>query len=321
MVKHLGSKTGYSNEKEYCVNCGHENIPHCTCNGCEESRKIILEKKRKIIANFYYEDKWDKIEEQDLSLKERLYLAVVLRCALSENMVVIKPLNDVRGELAPTEELESKIIDTLTNNKNILMPSLMSDISAFSLDDISLENSNDSIAYYTYKVHYRINVAPMDEDYNEMIKRFLYPDFLEEENYKEFCYETWKKVALAESLQYLLYRMKKVGYDFNPGEKTIQVFGKLLENFSVAQVYGIIYGCIARSTERYQSREITKLHAQNSVISACESYGERALANGWKLKSYSRERDLPETMISKVLFTSIMKIVYLGFSENPTIDF
>ena len=197
----------------------------------------------------------------------------------------------------------------------------MSTTDAFSLDDISLDEENENIPYFTFKVHYRLNIEPVDDNYNDMIKRLLYPDFSEEETYKEFCYEVWKKVALAESLQYLLYRMNKVGYNFNPGEKTIQVFEKLLENFSVAQIYGIIYGRVAQSTERYQSREITKTHAQNSVISACESYGERALANGWELKAYSRERDLPETMISKILFTSIMKIAYLGFSESPTIEF
>lgn len=128
-------------------------------------------------------------------------------------------------------------------------------------------------------------------------------------------------MELNECLQYLLYQIHKVGYTFNPGEKTIRVFEELLEHFSVSQIYSIIYRSVANSTQRYQAREITKIHAQNSVITSCDSYGQRAIAQGWKLTHYARLRDLPETYISKVLFTSIMQIAELGFSEKPTPDF
>lgn len=115
--------------------------------------------------------------------------------------------------------------------------------------------------------------------------------------------------------------MHKVGYTFNPGEKTIEVFEELLEHFSVSQIYSIIYRSVANSTQRYQAREITKIHAQNSVIASCESYAQRAIAQGWKLTHYVRLRDLPGTYISNVLFTSIMQIAELGFSEKSTPDF
>jgi hypothetical protein len=154
-----------------------------------------------------------------------------------------------------------------------------------------------------------------------MVGRLLYPHINSEEYFKEFCFDMWKKVALHECLEYLLYQMDKVGYSFNPGDKTIRVFDHLLEHFSVSQIYGIIYRSVANSTQRYQAREITKIHAQNSVIASCESYGQRAIAQGWKLTNFSRIRDLPETYISLVLFTSIMKIAELGFSEKPTQNF
>ena len=68
-------------------------------------------------------------------------------------------------------------------------------------------------------------------------------------------------------------------------------------------------------------KEITKIHAQNSVIASCESFGQRAIAQGWNLSHYTRLRDLPETYISNVLFISIMQIAELGFSEKPTPNF
>lgn len=68
--------------------------------------------------------------------------------------------------------------------------------------------------------------------------------------------------------------------------RTYVFVSELLHYFSVSQIYGIIYYSVANSTQRYQSREITILHAQNSVITSCENYGQRALAQGWQLSHY-----------------------------------
>lgn len=83
----------------------------------------------------------------------------------------------------------------------------------------------------------------------------------------------------------------------------------------------IIYRAVANSTVRYQSGKITKIHAQNSVITSCEVQSQRAKAENWELKGYNRIRELKETLISKVLFNSIIGISTLGFYEKPNIKF
>ena len=202
-----------------------------------------------------------------------------------------------------------------------MVPSLKSNLNDFEIEYLSEDEEQYKISYYIYQVYYRLNVIPEDCDYGAMIKRLMYPYLSEEQGFADFCYKIWRRVALGECLQYLLYQMRKVGYTFNPGEKTIRVFEELIEHFSVSQIYNIIYRSIANSTQRYQANEITKIHAQNSVITACESYGQRAVTNGWNLTNYSRLKDLPETSISKVIFTSVMRIAELGFTEKPTADF
>ncbi|MGR5880031.1 hypothetical protein ACT7DO_19065 [Bacillus pacificus] len=99
------------------------------------------------------------------------------------------------------------------------------------------------------------------------------------------------------------------------------MFEHLLEHFSVSQIYGIIYRAVANSTQRYQAGEVTRIHAQNSVITSCEGHGQRAIAQGWKLSYYSRIKDLPESYISQVLYTSVMQIAELGFSEKTYYKF
>ncbi|PGS64061.1 hypothetical protein [Bacillus thuringiensis] len=321
--------TYINSHKKYCIKCGHEDSQYCYCTHCKEikekawleeieRKKEIIERKKATIASFYDDKKWNLKPENELSLEDRLYLSMILRSSLSENTMYIEPLLDVKGNLAPTEDFEIELIKTLTGRK-ILVPHVISNINAF--DVTYKEDDYLEIVYGIYKVNYRINIEPYDLDYDEMIKRLMYPSLDSNENYKEFCFDMWKKVALNECLQYLLYQMDKVGYSFNPGEKTIRVFEHLLEHFSVSQIYGIIYRAVANSTQRYQAGEITRIHAQNSVITSCESHGQRAIAQGWKLSHYSRIRDLPEAYISQVLYTSVMQIAELGFSEKPTINF
>ena len=329
----LTSRTWARSNKpeEKCSKCGHNPVFYCVCSSCREDRaeearikkekEIQLnERKKKILCDFYNEEKWTRFPESDLTLEDRLYLAVILRASLSENTHYIEPLSNVKGKMAPTPELERSIITHLTRRK-ILVPSLMSSVNDFEVTFSAEDERDYGIEFYIYQVHYRLNVQSIDANYGNMIKRLLYPNLVDEENFHPFCFEMWKKLSLHEYLQYLLYQMNKGGYSFQPGEKTIRVFEALLEHFSVSQIYSVIYRSVANSTQRYQSREITKIHAQNSVISGCESYGQRAIAHGWRLAHFSRLKDLPETYISKVLFTSVMQIPELGFSEKPSPHF
>ncbi|QDP39174.1 hypothetical protein [Radiobacillus deserti] len=153
-----------------------------------------------------------------------------------------------------------------------------------------------------------------------MIQRLMYPSQEDFEEDKDFCFNMWKKIALNESIEYLLYSLDKVGFDFSPGEKTNKVFENLLEHFSVAQIYSIIYRAVANSTKLYQEKRMPRKKAANAVITFCESNGERAIAEGWNLSKYRRDYNLPETLISQVFFTSILKIAYIGFEEKPTPD-
>ncbi|MBF2182794.1 MULTISPECIES: hypothetical protein [Staphylococcus] len=312
-----------------CSNCNHNpNSYFCDCVNCKEKREKerleeierqdrLDQEKQEYLNNFLSEDNWVKVQEDELDVEDRLYLAVILKGALSENTMYLEPLKDVANNLAPTKEFEVELIKTLTG-KDLIIPHKISDINNFEIEFKDEERQSASVSHGIYEVSYRINIEPMDLDYDEMIKRLMYPS--PELFSNEFCYEMWKKISFYESMQYLLYQMNEVGYSFNPGKKTYAVLEQLLESFSVSQVYNIIFRAVANSTTRYQSGKITKIHAQNSVIASCEMQGQRAIAENWELKGYNRIRELPESLLSQVLFNSIMQISALGFYEKPTKD-
>lgn len=321
-LKPKSGYTPYNDINAYCSICEHTNNVFCQCKNCNKKREEALvkkEKKRKEelkkhkeIIDGILQSKKTKVLEDDLSLEERLYLSVILRATLSEELNVILPLAYSNTPIAPGSELESEVIKTLTSREIMVLDS-SNDCKLFSVN-----SEKNSVGFNMFDVRYKINVEPEDGSYNHMIEGLMYPkpdDFEEDE---EFCYEMWKKISLGECLEFLLHQMDKVGYNFSPGKKTVKVFMNLLDHFSAAQINSIIYRAVANSTKRYQEGNITKIHAQNLVISSCEHNGERAIAEGWNLRGFSRNYNLPESLLSKVFFTSILKIADLGFEERPT---
>src|SRR5699024_5872899 len=138
------------------------------------------------------EDNWIKISENELDSEDRLYLAVILKAALSENTMYIEPLKEVADNLAPTKEFEVELIKTLTG-KDLLIPHKISDIKSFEIEFKDEERQSASVSHGIYEVYYRINIEPMDSDYDEMIKRLMYPS--PEVFSNVFCYEMWKKIS------------------------------------------------------------------------------------------------------------------------------
>lgn len=50
----------------------------------------------------------------------------------------------------------------------------------------------------------------------------------------------------------------------------------------------------------------------NMVVTSCRNQGERAIAEQWDLKLYNRIRQLPESELSKMLFTAILQQPHIG---------
>ena len=296
---------------------------NCSCFYCtkkrEEERNNEVAAKQK--EDDMYKEKVDNflsslyippVEEDDLSLEDILFLSVFMRAAMNEEMSYLTPFENVSDSIYPNEETTVEMIRHLIARK-LLVLSPTTPYTGFSKDEFP--------AYYIFKVHYKVNVKPNDGDYESCLNRLLYPSRDLFESDKEFCYQMWRKLALDECLEYLNYNMIKVNFDFNPGKKTISVFNHLLDNFSVAQIYGIIYSSVSFAARAYQEGKYTKKHAANLVISYCESRGVKAINENWDLTHYRRNYDLPQSIFYQVLFGYILQLGELGFVEVPTEKF
>lgn len=326
MYKERNSKSSYSwnKKKPFCPICGHTDEIICKCNYCiaerekvrklNEERKVrILQEKREKIKKVY-DLNIVPVNYSKLNFREKVFLGALLRTSLSEDMEVILPLNDAERELAPTIGYIKEILSYLIG-RGVISVDSNSRIDAF-LDSNEEKDIEFPNVYYITMVKYRINIVG-DEEIKNILSKIINPKSFSDED-KEDALNIWKEIALEECIEYFEYQMKSVRFDFSIGEKTIAIFKDLLENFSVSQIYGIIYKSIANATKYYQESSVSKKQAANSVIGGCQRYAERAMINNWELAKYSRIKELPQSVISEFFFDRVIGVGSLGFNMPPS---
>lgn len=317
------SASSYSINPEFCPVCNHIEISTCDCDFCvekrhlerkalEEKRKLEIKNRRNLVLNHYPISNLDSLHLDDISFRDKVYLGSLLRASLAEDLSTILPVEDTN--LTPNGVLTSDILKLLYSKDIIKVHPDFSSLDAFT--------SNSEMAYpslfYIYKVHYLLNIKYSDCK-DELINELLYPNYFTEEDV-EVAYDLWREVALNECIEYLLYNMQKVKFDFSPGEKTFLLINNLLDNFSVSQIFYIIHSSIGGASRHYLEGNISKGHAANSVISRCQTKGEKILLGNWSAYDYFRPADLPQSCLSEFLFNKVLKIGDKGFTVCPSID-
>ena len=289
MIRKRVSKTSFVKGTIECPNCKHKlNDVNCKCISCNESKRWIVEDRY-----IYRERK----ELNELTIKDRIYLAALLRGIETEeldNRVIFMPLNSSNKNIAPTYAREIEMLIHLAS-KGILSAHASSELSAFSGD---LIEGNYAEKYYVSKVKYTLNLEYISELTNPKIE-------VSDENLAEL-YDIAREISFDECYEYLNYQMDKVKFEFNPGKTTEEVFNELLDTFSIGQIYCVIYTAITQATRYYQESKVSKKQAVNSVITRCRGYAERAIANEWCLKNYSRPYDCKQSEISMLFFNRIV---------------
>jgi hypothetical protein len=311
------SSRSWSIEKDpYCPNCMHTASPHCNCINCRTERERLTaleeERKRKILSEIVRLENYEPVEYQDLTLTQRTYTGAVLRAGFSEDMSVIKPFDSFDEPLSPTKELDREIFDALTKSE-ILKISPESPITAFA----EVEDDGN-FTYYIYKVYLHLNLTSSETDRLWIIDRLINPPKHNESDVDKVLM-LWRKIALSECIQYLLYNMDQVGFDFNPGKKTNLVFEDLLLKFSTSQIFGIIWSGVTHASRYFQEGNVSRKQAANSVITNCQRYGEKAILNKWDLKEFNRVKECPQTSLSKIFYNRVLGIGDSGFYEIPRI--
>jgi hypothetical protein len=223
------------------------------------------------------------------------------------------PVSMFEQPLSSADDFSTEMINHLINNRLIFVhPD--NEPEAFTKDNIR--------TFYTYRVYYAMPVSQTSpDDPRALVTELL--DIVNEQWSEEWCQEAlkiWKKVALSECKEYLLFVLNEHHFEFSPGEKTTQYLEYALEHFSTAQVYNIIWRAVKDAAAYFQREDVSKRQAANAAIASVQRISERAIAENWDIKPFGRNYKCQRALVSEVLYNFALKISDEGFQLIPNIE-
>jgi hypothetical protein len=270
------------------------------------------ERRRALIYTTYSSVERSPIDLSQITFEHAIYLLSLIRLAASEDFTHIQPLRLITEPLAPTNSFTSEVIVQLYRHKIIyICPNS-------SIDAFLFENGG-AHRFYPDRVSWDLPISSTSnnsqgliEDLEAVFRNENWP-----ESWRNEWRTLWKKIALQECLQYLEMGLNEHGLSLNPGEKTHLVFNGALEQYSVAQIYNMIWRAVRDAAAFYLRERVPKQHAANTVIGSIQRQADRARAEGWDVKPYRRDFRCPQSMISHVLFDTALQIGERGFNSPP----
>ncbi|MBD3309536.1 hypothetical protein GF348_24365 [candidate division KSB3 bacterium] len=277
------------------------------------AREAAREKLRKEIRQAYDLSARPVIDIDHIAFHDIIYLTSILRGGAYENLTKIMPLAMFQQPLSPTKAFTTEIAESLFE-RGLIYIHPDSEPEAFP--------EGHARVFYTWRVYYAPPVFSINPDDPTGVLRELYAKIngpWPDKWYKE-THEIWKKVALEECIEYLLFVLNEHHFEFSPGKKTRQYLEFALSSFSTAQVFNTIWRAAKDAAAYYQREDVSRRQAANSAIASIQRISERAIAEGWEIKPFGRNFQCPQSIISRVLYDTALKLGEDGFRLPPSLE-
>ncbi len=278
---------------------GRHRLKGLVCSECiDAERRAIAEEKKSLLSELRQTAIEGKQDLQSLGFKEKAYLVAAVSSLGNEQLTAIYPLNTYPlCTLSPDRAYDESIIRHLSkNNCLIIDPSTRPDAVQYNDDgsaSLALGECFFEIAYDT---------SAMGDLFGEFLDEGEQSEIKSSDAFSDLC----KEVQLNECLAFLKTVLENHRLRISPGQKTRLVLNECLEHFSVAQVYNFIWRAVKDAAAYYMRENVGRGQAANSVVGNISRSRERALANGWEIKPFRRNYNLPQSSLSRLLFNVIL---------------
>lgn len=212
--------------------------------------------------------------------------------------------------ISPTKSFDEEILDRL-HSRHLIAISPKSEPEAFDFnEDLIVGYNSDKVLWDL------LPDVPTDERHSyirqveDRLKR------REHKSWREEWPSVWRKIAVAECIQFLVYSIERYNFSYTPDEQATVLFNPLVDNYSVAQVFKLIdkatkdFADFARQ-QRWQmkaSRVVEKIQKNEAYYRS----------QGWTIFSFSnRPAFLPQSVISRIFFDTVLRVGDDGFLKAP----
>lgn len=252
-----------------------------------------------------YSDEPSVFSISELSFDQSLHLLSLYRlCGDLQQDLTLEPYGDSETPLAPSS-YDLQVIFQLMR-LGLIHISDASSLNAFNV------NSENEVSYYFNKIRWKITPTTLNiiGALEHAIESGEWPSRWHAE-----AADAMQRLALAECLEYLSFCADSRGMQAPQGEKTRLMFLSLMREFSVGQLYGLIWRSAANAADYYVRSGVSKNQAANSIITRIQGLADRGKAENWEVKPFSRERSCPRSQLNYVLYDAFLKVGERGFRD------
>ena len=179
---------------------------------------------------------FNDISIDDISLKQKIYLAALLKGADSHRYDMIDPISSFMNNLSPTKEYDDIIFSELFRNKIIrIHPTSVVKPNNFIV--------NESLRFKRMDVTLSLNINYSDDDINSLLK----PSY----TLNDELVNLWNEVIYWECIEVFLNRMIEFKFEYKVGIETKTFFESIIPKLPIAQIYSIIWRAIQKSQDYY----------------------------------------------------------------------
>lgn len=287
----------------FCPDCGHRPLDKsCDCEKCVEySKKQEQIKKQKI--NETYSVRKNIKDVTTLSLQDRVFLVALYNALFDAHTKKITPLKESSEYLAPTVEYANSMIAKLLED-NVISVDPQSPISAFADDNFPHK-------YKMEEVSYCINVDVAMGNKRELIEQLLPEGYIT--NNKMKIIELWRDIAIEECIAYLMMELKKFYFDYRPAKETRNIIDGLLVDFSIAQIFTLIWNAKKYAAILCVDKKLTRKHAAYSVPRITMKNAQTAVERNWTI---GNSFVLQHNALSNVFLSDCLHIGQKGYTEK-----
>lgn len=325
-VFHFTSRTEYVEHYRMVKYGLRKAFPEQICEVCkrkeeltkeeEIARKKEIEDQRKAQEIAKFKDKRPVLGLEDLSLENAVYLDAYGRIGLSENYALLLSLETITTAdqvLTPSGKYDVDIVRDLYHRGFL-------QIHANNNPDIISEINDEGFRFSLTTTNWYFPISHENlQDHASLFKKieqtFQNSDW--PKSWKDQTLPLWKKIATWECLEYLDFVLTEHTLKFTPGEKTKSLFDSLLSRYSTGQVFNWIWRAGRDAAAFYVRERVSKQHAANTVVGTIQRMAERAEAENWNVKAFQRNYQLPQSIVSQVLYNAVLKIGESGFNTCP----
>lgn len=295
-----------------CSQCRHEDSSRCKCDHCRNrgrsasgkvSRKVLDAKngQRGQTQNL-------SIEPANLALDQAVALLALMRCrgiADVDGMLAPAAWDMAALPFAPKGYYGHMLVQKLGQAK--LLSVLNSSVpDYFSVFENEPRIETPISIFWSISCSARTNLS---QGIEQCAAQGKWP-----RHWSDQLPDLLRALAFAEIKEFYNYCAKQRGFPASAQRTTSVMLNNLLQDYSVAQCYRIIYAGAKAAADFLVRTSCAPQHAANYMIGACQRWLDRARAENWQVTPFHRNHELPRSMISIVLYEDFLKSGDDGFN-------